>query len=245
MICTILGNINLVQLRLFFFIKRFNNLRAIIRLKYYSIIITHTRYLDKAFLESSQNIDGHKIKVKGDWYTVSNLISFSRILTPIPIIIIHQQMGNAAMGIIILLVAYTVVSDYLDGLAARKLDQITELGKFMDPLADKVCASFLFVYAVYIESIPLWFFGLLLIRDSLILAGSFFIKKRHGKVAMSVMSGKVYVNVLALYWIIAFFFPGLETLKAILLALTVVVMIYSFFVYANRFYLIQRGLDFN
>lgn len=203
------------------------------------------RYSDKTFLESSQNIDGRKIKVKGDWYTVSNLISFSRILTPIPIIIVHQLMGNAAIGIIALLVIYTVVSDYLDGLAARKLDQITELGKFMDPLADKLCASILFLYAVYIGYISLWFFGFLLIRDSLILAGSFFIKKKHGKVAMSVMSGKVYVNLLALYWINAFFFPDLETLKTILLILTVIVMVYSFIVYANRFYLIQKGLDFN
>lgn len=204
-----------------------------------------SRYSDKTFLDSSQNIDGYKIKVKGDWYTVSNLISFSRILAPIPIIIIHQRMGEAAMGIIAVLVAYVIISDYLDGLAARKLDQITELGKFMDPLADKVCASIIFLYAVYLEYIPLWFFGVLLIRDSLILAGSYFIKKKHGKVAMSVMSGKLYVNILALYWLVAFFFPGLEILKMILLSLTIVLMVYSFFVYANRFYLIQKGLDFN
>lgn len=203
------------------------------------------KYSDKTFLDSSQNIDGRKIKVKGDWYTVSNLISFSRILTAVPIIIIHQQYGDAAMGIIALLVGYLVVSDYLDGLAARKLDQITELGKFLDPLADKICASVLFLYAVYLQLIPLWFFGLLLIRDALILAGSFFIKKKHGKVAMSVMSGKIYVNILTLYWIIAFFMPGLETLKTFLLFLTVVLMVFSFFVYANRFYLIQKGLDFN
>ncbi|MEX2395480.1 MAG: hypothetical protein WD491_00580, partial [Balneolales bacterium] len=77
-----------------------------------------SRYSDKTFLDSSQNIDGYKIKVKGDWYTVSNLISFSRILAPIPIIVIHQRMGEAAMGIIAVLVAYVIISDYLDGLAA-------------------------------------------------------------------------------------------------------------------------------
>ena len=204
-----------------------------------------TKYTNKNFLESSQNIDGRKIKVKGDWYTVSNLISFSRILAPLPLIILHQQMGDAAMGLIIALTVYIVVSDYLDGLAARKLDQITELGKFLDPLADKVCASILFVYAVYLQVIPIWFFGVLLIRDSLILAGSFFIKKKHGKVAMSVMSGKVYVNFLSLYWIVAFFMPEQVVLKNVALALTIILMMYSFFVYGYRFYMIQKGSEFN
>ncbi|MEX0685245.1 MAG: CDP-alcohol phosphatidyltransferase family protein [Balneolales bacterium] len=196
-------------------------------------------------MELSQNIDGRKIKVKGDWYTVSNLISFSRILTPIPLILLHQQFGEAAMAWLIFLTAYIAISDYLDGLAARKLDQITELGKFLDPLADKICASILFIYTVYLELIPLEFFGVLLIRDSLILAGSFFIKKKHGKVAMSVMSGKIYVNLLSLYWIVAFFMPTQETLKTILLTLTLILMMFSFFVYAYRFYMIQKGSEFN
>lgn len=204
-----------------------------------------TRYTNKNFLELSQNIDGRKIKVKGDWYTVSNLISFSRILTPIPLILLHQQFGEAAMAWLIFLTAYIAISDYLDGLAARKLDQITELGKFLDPLADKICASILFIYTVYLELIPLEFFGVLLIRDSLILAGSFFIKKKHGKVAMSVMSGKIYVNLLSLYWIVAFFMPTQETLKTILLTLTLILMMFSFFVYAYRFYMIQKGSEFN
>ncbi|MEX2641235.1 MAG: CDP-alcohol phosphatidyltransferase family protein [Balneolales bacterium] len=183
--------------------------------------------------------------MKGDWYTVSNIISFSRIITPFPIIVIHQQMGDAALGIVAVLIGYIVISDYLDGLAARKLDQITELGKYVDPLADKLCASILFLYAMYLQLIPLWFFGLLLIRDSLILAGSYFIKKKHGKVAMSVMSGKVYVNILTLYWITSFFVPGFDHVKTMLLTLTVVLMLFSFFVYAHRFYVIQRGVDFN
>lgn len=230
---------------MFFFFKRFNNLSYSFKVEFINTVMLFTRYTNKNFLELSQNIDGRKIKVKGDWYTVSNLISFSRILTPIPLILLHQQFGEAAMAWLIFLTAYIAISDYLDGLAARKLDQITELGKFLDPLADKICASILFIYTVYLELIPLEFFGVLLIRDSLILAGSFFIKKKHGKVAMSVMSGKIYVNLLSLYWIVAFFMPTQETLKTILLTLTLILMMFSFFVYAYRFYMIQKGSEFN
>ena len=43
--------------------------------------------------------------------------------------------------------------DYLDGWAARKHDEISELGKVIDPIADKIMAGILFIFAVYLGKI--------------------------------------------------------------------------------------------
>jgi len=88
----------------------------------------------------------------------------------------------------------------------------------------------------------LWFF---VIRDGMILAGSTIIKIRYGKVAMSVMSGKISVNVLALYWLAIFFYPEAKEVHFYILSATVAIMVYSFFDYMIRFFKIIKGAEFN
>ena len=159
------------------------------------------------------NIDGKKVLVKDDIFTWSNLISFSRVLVVWPIIYLHIQNYEQVNGPIFLLIVYGVASDYLDGLVARWKNEISELGKILDPVADKLMAFFLFLYTVMLGWIPVWYFVIGVIRDLCIMAGSLIIKKRSGKVAMSIMSGKVSVNIMALYWISVFFFREATTLQ--------------------------------
>ncbi len=196
-------------------------------------------------MNTNEHIDSKKIPVKGELFTISNLISFSRALVPIPIIILHQAAGEVATIPIAVLVAYAFFSDYLDGWAARKFDQISEFGKVMDPLADKITAGIMFMYMVWLGMIPLWFLLFLIIRDGLILVGSLMIKRRRGKVAMSTISGKIAVNVLSAYGIIVFFFPSLELTILVLKWGTVVLMSLSFFHYVQRFFKIRQGAEFN
>ena len=145
------------------------------------------------------------------------------------------------------LVIYGVISDYLDGLVARKTNSISEFGKLLDPIADKMAISALFVYTVYLGWIPLWFLIFSIVRDSLIMIGSRVIQKRHGKVAMSVMSGKISVNVQALYWISVFFLPGYQfaTAHTFLMGAAVSAMLISFYDYITRFRAIMKGAEFN
>lgn len=146
---------------------------------------------------------------------------------------------------IYLLIGYGVVSDYLDGLVARKTNTISEVGKMIDPISDKIAAGLLFIYTVWIDWVPMWFLIYYIIRDLMILTGSSFIKIRYGKVAMSTMSGKISVNVLSAYWISVFFFRNAVMAHQILLWSTVVMMTISLFSYINRYRLIMRGAEFN
>lgn len=191
------------------------------------------------------NIDGKKVIVKDDILTWSNFISLSRVLVVIPVIWIHSENEREVHALIWALIGYGIFSDYLDGLVARLRDEISELGKVLDPVADKLMAFFLFFYTVVIGWIPVWFFVVGVIRDLLIMAGSAQIKKRRGKVAMSIMSGKISVNVLAAYWIAVFFFRDAVVIHEWLMYLSLLVMIYSFVNYVIRYRQILGGAEFN
>ncbi len=196
-------------------------------------------------MREAENVDGKKILVKDDIFTWSNLISFTRVIVVVPIIYLHYINDFNINMAIILLIAYGAISDYLDGLVARWRNEISELGKLLDPVSDKLMAFFLFLYTVIIGWIPVWYFVIGVARDLLIMAGSAHIKKHRGKVAMSIMSGKISVNVMALYWLSVFFFREAETIHTVLLTTSVLIMAYSFIEYWVRYKKIMAGADFN
>ena len=190
------------------------------------------------------NIDQQEVEVKQALFTWSNLISVSRILVAIPVVYLHYTNGQQITWGITALVLYGIISDYLDGYVARLTKQVSEWGKILDPVADKFCAFLLFLYAVYIEIIPLWFFVIEIARDVLIMGGSLYIQRVRGKVAMAVMSGKISVNVLGLYWLSAFFYPEATDVHHMLMGASLALMIFSFIDYLHRFNMILKGVDF-
>jgi CDP-diacylglycerol--glycerol-3-phosphate 3-phosphatidyltransferase len=196
-------------------------------------------------LPETFNIDQKKVQVKQTLFTWSNFISFTRILVAFPIVYLHYANGQQVDWLITLLVMYGIFSDYLDGYLARHNNDISEWGKVLDPIADKFCAFILFLYAVYIGIIPLWFFIVEIVRDLIIMSGSLYIRKIRGKVAMAVMSGKISVNVLGLYWLSAFFYPEATVVHNYLMGASLALMIFSFFDYLHRFNEIRKGAEFN
>lgn len=196
-------------------------------------------------MSTETNIDGQKLLVKDYIFTWSNFISLTRVLVVLPIVIIHFQNDREINYAIILLISYGVFSDYLDGLVARKRGEISELGKVLDPIADKLMAFFLFLYVVMLGWIPVWYFAIGVFRDLMIMIGSAHIKKVRGKVAMSIMSGKISVNIMAFYWMSVFFFREATVVQTWLMWISVAFMVYSFVNYWIRYKKIIGGADFN
>jgi CDP-diacylglycerol---glycerol-3-phosphate 3-phosphatidyltransferase len=99
-----------------------------------------------------------------------NSITYSR-LAGIPIIIYGLYQPNPAWhwaSFIIFLVA--AATDWLDGYLARKLGQITELGKFLDPLVDKLLILIPYLTLIELRVIPAIGVSLILLRE-LVIAG--------------------------------------------------------------------------
>ncbi len=94
-----------------------------------------------------------------------NKITFSRVfLVPVFIIMFYIDIPNnqTYAGIIFIIAALT---DMLDGYIARRDSLITNLGKFIDPLADKLLVSAALILLVEVGTIPAWVVIIIIARE--------------------------------------------------------------------------------
>lgn len=95
-----------------------------------------------------------------------NLFTLARIaLTPfIALAILANHYGQA-----LLLCFFAGLSDWIDGRLARRLNSITRLGAYLDPVADKLLVSVVYVSLGWVGQLSWWSVGVVLGRDLLIL----------------------------------------------------------------------------
>jgi cardiolipin synthase len=99
--------------------------------------------------------------------TVPNLLSLTRIvLIPVFVALISHH-GTEAAGL--LLLGAVVSTDWVDGYIARRTGQVSNLGKVLDPVADRLALGAALVVLVVRDAFPLWAALLVLVRDGLIL----------------------------------------------------------------------------
>ena len=94
--------------------------------------------------------------------TVPNILSFIR-LQLVPVFLVLIIAGRDGLALLVLVVSS--VSDYLDGVIARRFRQITRLGQLLDPAADR---AFIFAALVGLAVrgvIPWWLFAVIVARD--------------------------------------------------------------------------------
>lgn len=124
---------------------------------------------------------------------LSNWLSFSRILLSIPMaasILLEEYVISTILAFV---AAYT---DMSDGYFARKYKQITELGKIIDPIADKIFVGITVIAMLISEIFPLWLAIVIVGRDTLILIAGLYAKKRVQIVIQSNIVGKATVTIL-------------------------------------------------
>lgn len=175
-------------------------------------------------------------------WTVSNSISVSRILLLVPLAacLFVEFDGNRAWAIAIILLG--TLTDFVDGYLARKFHQVSELGKIVDPLADKVAVGSLALFLVILGDIPVWYLVVVLVRDILILVGGIYIKRTKNIVAQSNWPGKVAVNAIAVYLLLSTArVESLEWFRTTTFWFSLFMMTLSFAIYARR-PLIGRGV---
>lgn len=178
-------------------------------------------------------------------FTVSNLLSLSRIVVVIPIIY-FLHLGNSDPAHNLTAFALMIIgglTDTFDGLLARKMNQITDFGKVVDPVADKIgMGAILAFLAISRGDFPFWFFGLALIRDILIFSAGLYIKKKYNYLFTSNLLGKLTVTIVAavvVVYVVKDIFH-IESFYIFLLWLSVVLLVTSFYVYTLRLWKFLR-----
>ncbi len=98
-------------------------------------------------------------------FTAANILTISRIFLA-PLCLVGVLLDTAAgMHVAVVLFVVAALTDYFDGLLARRYGQVTQLGMELDPLADKVLTTTAWVALVYVGIMPLWMAIIIIGRD--------------------------------------------------------------------------------
>ncbi len=120
-----------------------------------------------------------------------NILSSLRILMAPVVFVLIWNISDEIYPVLLIFYVTTVLLDFFDGYLARKLAQETELGKILDPVADKLLTVFMVIALICKAEFPLWLALTVFIRDLVILMASMILYKERHLVPPSVIIGKV------------------------------------------------------
>ena len=154
---------------------------------------------------------------------LANKITIGRIAA-VPLFLILAYTGHIypALGIFVL----ASVSDWADGYIARRYNQISTFGKFMDPLADKIMLISAMCYFIDAGVIPGWAVAIIIFREFAV-SGLRLLASDKNLVLAAAWSGKVKTTCTMVGLCLLFLFPGVLWLKAIVITAILLSTIYS------------------
>ena len=104
-----------------------------------------------------------------DLFLLPNLITIGRLIFSIYLFTQHF-ISDFSISILVLIIALIGISDSIDGIVARRLNQVSRLGTILDPVCDRIV--FLLLLFWLTDIFPDWFFYGILIRETLVILGS-------------------------------------------------------------------------
>ncbi len=175
-------------------------------------------------------------------WTASNLMTLARIVLVVPIVLLLLDTGSDRRLLVLSLVAAAALTDLADGYLARRLGQVTELGKIIDPTADKLAVGAVMVVLASQGRVPWWFLGAVLMRDALILSAGAYLRSRRGLTLQSNLAGKWAVTSIALYILAVIAdYPQIEQLRNFLIIASLSLLSLSSALYLRRFISVLRA----
>ena len=146
--------------------------------------------------EKQPEESGAVVLSRSDLWTVSNAFSALRVVL-VPPTLYFIWLGPEYRWIVFLLVMAMVLSDILDGSIARARNEVTEWGKIIDPIADKIAIDSIAALLVVLKGLPVWVAAAVIGRDVLIVIGGVFMASRIKVIPSSNFWGKATTCVMA------------------------------------------------
>ena len=137
----------------------------------------------------------------------------------------------------IALLAY--ISDLLDGYLARARNEVTEWGKVLDPLADKIFIASVCLGMIWSGQLSIWYIAIVLVRDILIIIAGLFFANKSDYVLPSTYVGKATVLTIILVLVCAF--AGIDGLYLqIAYVVSALMIVYSLIHYSKRMFITMK-----
>ena len=154
-----------------------------------------------------------------------NKLTMLRILL-IPVFMVVLYLGFPGYNYVALAIfALASATDWLDGYIARRYNQTTDFGKFMDPLADKCLVTAAMLWFVEVGQMPAWALLLVIVREFAI-SGLRMNAATTGRVIAAGWSGKVKTAA-TMVCIILMLLPIPSVVNTLCVAVIVLTTIYS------------------
>ncbi len=162
----------------------------------------------------------------------NKLTIFRIILIPVFIFLFFSDVDN---NLIYAFVVFAVagVTDILDGYIARKFDLVTDLGKVLDPFADKLMLMSVLICLATMNLIPTWLLIVMIIKELVMVYGGIRLYLSHTQVIIpSNQYGKLAT--VAFYLAICMVLLGLDSMLAsVILYIAVGLALFAFFNYLS------------
>ncbi len=175
-------------------------------------------------METSTNPSLDQYRAKETIFTPSNLISIMRAMFVLPAIFCldASQHDTHLYYLVAAIFVAAALTDVLDGIIARKTNTVSEFGKIVDPLADKIFVGLVVITMAIYHLIPLWFFVAIIIRDVVILAAGLWAKRKFRVVLPSNVAGKIAMIAIAITLFLMVVWDGIPDHPAGFFHLTIV-----------------------
>ena len=170
--------------------------------------------------------------------TLANRITILRILL-IPVYLLLAYLGHPWWAVSVYIVA--CLTDFVDGYIARHYNQVTDVGKFIDPLADKMLVLAAMCYFAETNQMPGWAVAVVLFREFAV-SGLRLIAVEQQRVIAAAWSGKVKTAV-TMVGLAAMMLFNLPAVNITVTALIVLTTVYSGVEYFMKNYDVLRDAD--
>lgn len=234
-----------------------NVIRVLKDRKYKSVHYLVSKYNDKA-LASYKKLDfkcvGESDILENDWYcyemllddknykiiTIPNILSFIRLMLVGAFFILYSSDGNNKENMwAITVLILSGITDFLDGRIARKYNMVSELGKILDPVADKVTELVITICLLRKYKILIYLLIIFAVKELFMSIGGLIVIKKTGENNGAKWYGKV--STFAFYTIMAILLiiPDISVkLANALIVVCMILMINAFVMYVRLYFLI-------
>ena len=161
--------------------------------------------------------------------TTASKITLIRIaFIPVYMVLMYLSGGESNLCMWLSLGVFVIASltDYLDGHIARKYNQVSDFGKFLDPLADKLLTIAAMTMFCEWGAFPAWALMIVLTREFAV-TGLRLVAVGKGKVIAAGWSGKVKTASTMIGLCVLMGFPTVQALQWVVMAVIVVTTLYS------------------